>query len=112
MKIKTWSPAMSDAETKELAYWERNVLALHFAEGWYVDETWHDFNGGRIRAARYAGWSRVLSLAGGTITFHIPDDFDVGTLPKIEPDWDGHTTEEKWRRILTARGVEAFDADL
>ena len=104
MKIKTWTPSMSEDEYADLAYWERNVLALRYAEGWYNDDVpkCQDFMG-----PRYAGWRRVLSLESGTITFHIPDDFDVGDLPEIQPNWDGHTTEEKWRRILAARGVKA-----
>lgn len=113
MKIKTWYPGMSDAETKDLAYWERNVLALHFAEGWYNDDV-TDFSqelpsafGLKFKLdPRFEGWRRVLSLASGSITFHIPDDFDVGTLPEIKPNWDGHTTEEKWRRVLKLKGIE------
>lgn len=117
MKIKTWNPEMSDKETADLAYWERNVLALNFAEGWYYDDIPNDHPlpmKPHIEAGdphyspyrpRYPGWGRVLSLAGGTITFHIPDDFSVGTLPQIKPNWDGHTTEEKWRRILASRGI-------
>lgn len=95
MKIKTWNKDMSDKETADLAYWERNVLALRFADGWYEDY-----------ACNFPGWLRVLSLKSGTITFHIPDDFDVGNLPEIEPNWDGHTTEEKWKSILNYRGIE------
>lgn len=94
MKIQAWHYDMSVEGTKDLAYWERNVLALKYADGWYAD---HQSN--------YKGWLRVLSLDGGAITFHIPDEFDVGDLKEIEPNWDGHTTEEKWRRILEARGV-------
>ena len=114
-KIRAWHPGMTDAETKDLAYWERNVLALHFADGWYNDDlpiNWAadaHVNTGVYALAekrpRYQGWRRVLSLDYGAITFHIPDDFDVGDLPQIEPNWDGHTTEEKWRRVLAKRGV-------
>ena len=85
---------MSVEETKDLAYWERNVLALKYADGYYEDL---DNN--------YPGWLRVLSLDGGKITFHIPDCFMVGDLPKIEPNWDGHSTDLKWTRILIERGV-------
>lgn len=118
MKIRTWTPSMTDAETKDLAYWERNVLALHFAEGWYYDDVPIDWapdaaqnaaTGGYMIAShrpRYQGWRRVLTLECGSITFHIPDDFDVGALPQVSPNWDGHTTEEKWGRILAARGAE------
>ena len=103
MKIKTWSPEMSEKDTTELAYWERNVLALYFANGWYNDDVPHvqDF-----MKPRFTGWRRVLSLSGGAVTFHIPDDFDIGALKKIKPNWDGHTTEEKWRRILDHCGVK------
>lgn len=95
MKIKKWNKEMTDAETKDLAYWERNVLALHYAEGWYVD-----------KENNYPGWLRVLSLEGGKITFHIPDDFDIGNLAELSsPSWDGHTTEEKWARILKGRRI-------
>jgi hypothetical protein len=106
VNIKTWNAGMSDKETADLAYWERNVLALRYAEGWYYDDVVHERGGdpaqGDLRP-RYEGWRRVLCLEEGTITFHIPDDFDVGDLRMIDPNWDGHTTEEKWRRILRER---------
>lgn len=95
MNIKTWNKEMSLEETKDLAYWERNVLALKYAEGFYFDTE-----------NNYLGWLRVLSLENGKITFHIPDNFDVGNLPEIQPNWDGHTTEEKWKRILAERGIK------
>ena len=111
MKIKTWTPEMSVEDTKDLAYWERNVLALHFADGWYNDDVLDllDARHSDVMAKRprYDGWRRVLTLEDGAITFHIPDDFDVGNLPEIRNNWDGHTTEQKWTRILEARGVEA-----
>lgn len=88
MKIKVWHEGMSDKEAKDLAYWERNMLALRFAQGWYNDDD-----------SNFPGWRRVLSLDNGRMTFHIPDEFDVGDLPEIEPNWDGHTTEEKWQRV-------------
>lgn len=94
--IKTWHEGMSVEETKDLAYWERNVLALKYADGYYED---HDNN--------YEGWLRVMSLEGGKITFHIPDDFEIGNLPLIDANWDGHTTAEKWQRILADRGIES-----
>lgn len=128
MKIKTWNPAMSDKETADLAYWERNMLALRYADGWYFDDvpdpdpTCHhedahvepDTNATICRRCeeepdptipRYPGWRRVLSLDGGKITFHIPDEFDVGMTKQIESNWDGHTTEEKWRRVAFLAGA-------
>lgn len=118
MKIKTWTPEMGDKETADLAYWERNCLALHFADGWYYDDVPIDWApdaaekaaklvyGLISHRARFQGWRRVLSISRGRITFHIPDDFNVGDLPAIEPNWDGHTTEEKWRGILERRGIK------
>lgn len=97
MKVQTWNPSMSVEQTKDLAYWERNMLALYYADGWYDDLE----NG----VPRFEGWRRVLSLEGGRMTFHIPDDFAVGDLSKIEPNWDGHTTAEKWGRVLDSRGI-------
>lgn len=106
MKAFTWEEGMTDAESKDGAYWERNMLALqlavmmndvfdplvnavcadgHHVCGWYFDT---DNN--------WDGWHRVISINEGRMTFHIPDDFDIGRLPQIEPNWDGHTTEKKW----------------
>ena len=72
----------------------RNMIALRFADGWYfdVENNWE-------------GWKRVLSLDAGKMTFHIPDDFKIGDLRQIEPNWDGHTTEEKWQRIDDRFGI-------
>ena len=109
MRIETWSEEMSLEDTKNLAYWERNVLALLLAKlennfaidndleltsGWYYDT---DNN--------WDGWKRVISLFDGQITYHIPDNFEVGNLQEIEPNWDGHTTEEKYNNILKYCGV-------
>ena len=96
MEIKTWREGMSDKETSQIAYWERNMLALLFADGWYFDSE-----------NNWDGWKRVLSLKEGKVTFHIPDDFDVGNLRQILPNWDGHTTEAKWKRVMAFRGIEA-----
>ena len=101
MKIKTWHDGMSDKETADLAYWERNMLALRYADGWYNDDVLIRVMDDSVYVSRFQGWRRVLSLDGGRITFHIPDDFDVGNLPEIAPNWDGHSTELKWARIMT-----------
>ena len=112
MKIYEWHKGLTDKETADGAYWERNVLALRYADGWYnVDIEYREPDHPRYGAAtfmdaRFKGWRRVLSLDDGKITFHVPDDFDVGDLPQIEPNWDGHTTKEKWERVLRERGVK------
>ena len=111
--IKVWREGMADKEAKDLAYWERNMLALRYAEGWYNDDVdqaegyVNPFTGESYIKPRYEGWRRVLSLEGGKITFHVPDDFDVGNLPQIERNWDGHSTEEKWKRVQRDRSIAA-----
>lgn len=92
MDIPVWREGLTPEEERDIAYQERNLLALHYADGWYHDGTWE-------------GWARVLSLDGGKMTFHIPDDFEVGSLPKIDSNWDGHSTEEKWGRVLRMRCI-------
>lgn len=94
MDIYEYKDGMSEKEQKDGAYWERNMIALRFADGWYYDT---DNN--------WEGWLRVLSLDGGRMCFHIPDSFDVGNLPQIQPNWDGHTTREKWLRVMKMRGI-------
>lgn len=104
MKPYVWKDGMTPEEAKDGAYWERNMLALLLAKvmnessnwgkcGWYVHGEWE-------------GWTRVISLNDGKITFHIPDDFDLGDLPQIEPNWDGHTTEEKWLHVMKLCGCK------
>jgi hypothetical protein len=105
MKIYEWKDGMSLEESKDGAYWERNMLALLLARtingycesqgltgdncGWYYDT---DNN--------CSGWKRVISIAAGSITFHIPDNFDVGDLPQIKPNWDGYSTKKKWLDVM------------
>lgn len=115
MKIYVWKEGMTPEESKDGAYWERNMLALQLAMymndivkaqlggildgyepcGWYydVDNNWE-------------GWKRVISINNGSMTFHIPDDFDIGNLPEIDPNWDGHTTEQKWRNVMENCGCK------
>lgn len=103
MKPYVWSDGQSLEEQKNGAYWERNMLALYMAynydtsasAGWYYSEE------------GWEGWSRVISLEQGSITFHIPDDFDIGYLPEIDPNWDGHTTQQKWQHLMRFCGCEA-----
>jgi hypothetical protein len=114
MKPFVWREGMSPEEAKDGAYWERNMLALLLAkelnekvEGGFV------VGGQRVVVAGWyphqgepwEGWSRVISLYHGRVTFHVPDDFDLGGLPQIEPNWDGHSTEEKWKYVMEECGV-------
>jgi len=108
MKPFVWNENMSVEETKDGAYWERNMLAL------LLGKVMNNFNDQRLepvcgwfphQGEPYEGWSRVISLGSGQITFHVPDAFNLGDLPQIEPNWDGHTTEQKWLNIMALCGV-------
>jgi hypothetical protein len=108
VKIYEWNGSLSLEEQKDGAYWERNMIALRFADGWYSDDVPVRSLDGTVIGLepRYVGWSRVLSLDSGKMTFHIPDNFKVGNLPEIKPNWDGHTTKQKWQEVLKHRGIE------
>jgi hypothetical protein len=110
MKIYEWKEDITPEEAENGAYWERNMLALHVAVvenhrckasgqkitcGWYYD-TDNDWD----------GWKRVISLYDGIITYHIPDDFDIGKLEQIEPNWDGHTTKQKYAMMMFTCGCK------
>lgn len=107
MKPYVWKRDQTVQEQKNGAYWERNMLALLLATilqnvpdtegdaaGWYK----HQGEG-------FTGWSRVISLYWGQVTFHVPDDFDLGALPEIQPNWDGHSTDEKWHIVMEMCGI-------
>jgi len=98
---------MTDEEVKNGAYWERNMVALHCAI--ISNDSWADdprrIDCGWYEHGEWPGWSRVISLYNGQVTFHVPDDFDMGRLRKIEPNWDGHTTEQKWEKVMNWCGI-------
>lgn len=89
-----------EAATKEKdnAYWERNRLVAILAriypsgrtltniDGW--DEKWHN--------------CIYLDTPRGQLSWHIHDDEMVqfASLPEYQGEWDGHSTEEKYRRLL------------
>lgn len=124
-EYKEW---MTDRQLKDGAYWERNMMVLRLAI--YANDAWtqytnlliqtghskyHDINKGLPCGWYYdenaeEGFKRVISLYSGRACFYIPDDFDLGTkLPQIEPNWDGHTTPEKWYRMMAQNGCEVAD---
>lgn len=140
MKPFVWNAFMNTEETKNGAYWERNMLALFLAKitnshegndgtipssGWYrhprdegdvvVDA--FGFPGGtddeywKNPKFSFHGWSRVISISNGIITFHVPDDFDLGDLPEIKPNWDGHTTKEKWELLMRICGCKIDEGE-
>lgn len=91
-------------ESKDEAYSERNKLVRLLAslypsglkatsiEGW--DPDWH--------------WCVYIDLPTGQASWHIhvSEYPNFSHLPNYEGEWDGHTTEEKYRRIaaLTDNG--------
>jgi hypothetical protein len=103
-----YKDGMTLEEQKNGAYWERNMLALMLAK--FMEASTHTLGYGSEPCGYYIhgeweGWSRVISINNGKITFHVPDDFDIGDLQQIEPNWDGHTTEEKWKYVMDLCGV-------
>lgn len=87
--------------------WERNMALLYLANhlndtdplnecGYYIDN-------------KFPGAKRVISLFGGLMTFRVKDDFDLGRLPEVEENWDGHTTEEKYTEMMRFCGCTIED---
>lgn len=113
MKPFVWNENMSAEESKDGAYWERNMLALHCAiianDSWSGDPRRIDCGWYKHTDEAYEGWSRVISLYNGQVTFHIPDNFDLGDLKEIEPNWDGHSTVEKWNRVMEWAGIKPIE---
>jgi len=124
-----WKEGMSPKEVQDGAYWERNMMALHFAV--YANQAYSQYKdylklvGSKADAPdrlpcgwfydtdnNWDGWKRVISLFDGRSCFHIPDDFDLGSkLPEIEPNWNGHSTEDKWTRVMKVCGCELPDLE-
>lgn len=99
-------------------YWERNMLALQYAMrvnmilqaffaamrvtfpegclcGWYYDDD-----------NKVKGYSRVISLDAGELTFRIPDDFDIGNLPEIKKNSSNYAAKEMWNEVAKLASIE------
>lgn len=98
--------------------WERNMMALQYAlrvnsilSGMFAAMHvpcpkeclcgWYD--AGECGTDHF---SRILSLDGGEITFLIPDDFNVGNLPEIEPNGQNRTDFDQWNQIAENAGFK------
>lgn len=65
----------------------------------------------RCDPAEEPGWQHIiyLDLPAGQVSWHIPDrelPF-FSFLPSYPAPWDGHTTDEKYARVLSALEVAA-----
>lgn len=108
---------------KDNAYWERNQLVAalskvfpsHLARHPDEDKDWE--NDWRNIVVIYIPHTeeqiaRVKDLAPGTmwkgqqLTWHV-HDFDMALFDHLQPNpahwWDGHTTQEKYRRLRTLK---------
>ena len=47
---------------------------------------------------------RFISLDGGEIILSIPEDFNTGMLPEIQPNWDGRSADEEWEEVAHNTG--------
>lgn len=79
------------------AYDERNNVVLFLAA--YANRVQKDSCGYYVDTKGEEGFTRVISLLNGKYTFHVPDSMDLGSLPLIAPNWNGHTTAEKYDRM-------------
>jgi len=86
-------------EAKDYAYWERNQLVgvlsrlypSHLAKHPESDKEWED------------DWRNIVCIhtPAGQVTWHLHDS-DMPMFKHLEVDkdhWDGHTTEEKYKRL-------------
>lgn len=128
---RAWNSSMSDKEVSDLAYYERNMAVLYMAN--YTNKVWSDWlqyeksrNEDISQELRKGppsgwyvddreemkGWSRVISVHEGKFTVHVPDDFVMGSLPQIPANWNGHSTEEKWKMVDKYCGIaRRFEAE-
>jgi|WetSurMetagenome_2_1015567.scaffolds.fasta_scaffold12769_3 hypothetical protein len=110
MKIYEYKEGMSEEEQKNGAYWERNMLVLLLAE--YLNKNLRNgliINGiSGCADNNWDGWKRVISIDNGKYCFHIPDKFDIENLQEIKPNWDGHTTKDKYFRIFEMLEIGIF----
>lgn len=108
MKPYVYEDGMDYLEQANGAYWERNMLALFLAleSNRYCMDIGEELDSGYFHHGEWEGWDRVISIHNGQYTFHVPDHFNLGSLPEIEPNWDGHTTEEKWHKMMKNCGID------
>jgi len=95
---------------RDAAYTERNKLVVLLAHLFRFKGR----SAGRgIDSEAEKGWQNVvlIDLPTGQVSFHIGDhDFEASganQLPFFGAEWDGHTNEQKWKRIEELVGLYA-----
>lgn len=92
----------SEAKEKDDVYFDRNVLALAFVclryeqgyeAGWWPDTD--DVNGEEWAVV----WTN-LHPGGGQVGWHVRMEMVPDGLPKLDPEYDGYTTDEKNARMM------------
>lgn len=108
----------SESKTKDDVYRDRNLLALAFirayafyekdmmGDDWTVERGWwpdtDDVNGEE--------WAVVwVNTEFGQVGWHIPKDMVPAWLPKLDPDYDGYTTDEKNARLAEFAELSGWD---
>ena len=82
------------SNTLDDAYFDRNQAAQGFA--WLAGEAGYNYGVDR----KDAEWPILrVDLPSGQVSWHIPAAELIGDWPAYEGDWDGHTLEEKRKRI-------------
>jgi hypothetical protein len=88
---------MSNQSTPQEAYYDRNqavMLAAKLAEQLGL-------NVGVRADVDEPGWTLIyIDLPSGQVSWHLPDAELVGWWPEYPSDWDGHSVEEKRRRVI------------
>ena len=109
-----------ERKAKDQAYWERNQLVValsklfpawigyHPAEDKEWEDDWRTIVYIKIPVEKTFFDGRERPLHDGQISWHIHDD-DKKYFSHLDPgieEWDGHSTEEKYNRLLTIKDTK------
>lgn len=99
----------SEVKTKSDVYRERNLLALALIHEIYLNSTvlagwWPDTDD--VNGEEWAVVWVNLPANRGQVGWHIPQELVPVWLPKLDPNYDGYSTETKNRRIAEYARLE------